>query len=557
VVLWHRCRRQLTVALLGVLAWSMPIAGGGLAFAQGDHGDHGPAGTFGTVHFETSCGQEAQRQFDQALAMLHSFFYPETEKAFRAVVEREPSCAMGYWGIAISQRPNPLTAPFPPQLLQNGLVAIQHAREAGARTERERDWIEALALFFESHDSVDQQTRTRRYEAAMARLHARYPADSEASVFYALALLEAVDLMDKTYANQLKAAAILAQVQKSQPAHPGVVHYTIHAYDYAPIASKGLPAARRYATLAPSAPHALHMPSHIFSTLGMWPEAIRSNLAADQANRDYAASTSAMAKANPASIPGRYHALDFLVNSHLQIAQDGRARAIIDERNSPGASISGGSITAHTGFAAIPVRYALERHAWAEAAALPPMQTSFPQADAIIYFARALGAARLGNAAAAQQELSRLAQLRQRLASAGDPYWAEQVGIQEAAASAWIALAEKDAAGAVTFMTAAADREDRSEKHIAMENRLSPMRELFGELLLEAGRPAEALRQFERSLEVVPGRFRSLAGGARAAAESGNRRAATAHYRRLLALAADAGSDRPDLTAARKYLAAR
>jgi len=557
VVFRHRRRRQLTIALLGVLAWSMPSAGRGLASAQTDHGDHGRAGTFGTVHFETSCGQEAQRQFDQAVAMLHSFFYPETEKAFRAVVEREPSCAMGYWGIAISQRPNPLTAPFPPQLLQQGWAAIQHAREAGARTERERDWIEALARFFESHDSVDQQTRTRRYEAAMARLHARYPADSEASVFYALALLEAVDLMDKSYASQLKAAAILAQVQKSQPAHPGVVHYTIHAYDYAPIASKGLPAARRYATLAPSAPHALHMPSHIFSTLGMWPEAIQTNLAADQANRDYAASTSATAKANPASIPGRYHALDFLVNSYLQIAQDGRARAIVDERNSPGASIAGGSITAHTGFAAIPVRYALERHAWAEAAALPPMKTPFPQADAIIYFGRALGAARLGNAAAAQQELSRLAQIRQGLASAGDPYWAEQVGIQEAAASAWIALAEKDAAGAVTFMTAAADREDRSEKHIAMENRLSPMRELFGELLLEAGRPAEALRQFERSLEVVPGRFRSLAGVARAAAESGNRRAATAHYRRLLALAPDAGSDRPALDAARKYLATR
>ena len=287
----------------------------------------------------------------------------------------------------------------------------------------------------------------------------------------------------------------------------------------------------------------------------MWSEAIRSNLAADQANRDYFASTSATAKASPASIPA-YHALDFLVNSYLQLAQDRRARAIVEERNSSGASPSGGSITAYTGFAAIPVRYALERHAWAEAAELPPMQTPFKQAEAIIYFGRALGAARLGNAAAARQELSRIARLRQELASVGDPYWAEQVGIQEAAASAWIALAEKDAAGAVTSMTAAADREDRSEKHVAMENRLSPMRELLGELLLEAGRPAEALRQFERSLEVVPERFRSLAGAARAAAESGNRRAAIAHNRRLLVLAAEADGDRPALAAARKYLAA-
>ena len=509
------------------------------------------------MHFEISCSADAQRQFDRAVAMLHSFFYPETEKAFAAIVEHEPSCAMGYWGIAISQRPNPLTAPFPPQLLERGRVALQQARQAGAPTQRERDWIDALVPFFEAHDTVDQQTRTERYEAAMERLHQRYPTDSEVSIFYALALLEAVDLTDKTYASQLKAASILEELQKAQPTHPGVVHYLIHAYDYAPIAAKGLPAARRYAALAPSAPHALHMPSHIFSTLGMWPDAIRSNIAADQANRDYAMSTSAAARANPASIPGRYHPLDFLVNAYLQTAQDGQAKAILDERNSPGATPAGGSITAHTGFAAIPVRYALERHAWSEAAAIPLMDTPFRQAAAIVHFGRAIGAVRLNRVPAARQELAGLSTLHVDLASAGDPYWAEQVGIQETAVSAWIALADKDVDRAVALMRDAADREDRSEKHVAMENRLSPMRELLGELLLEAARPADALREFERSLITVPNRFRSLAGAAAAADRIANRGAATSYYRQLVALAANADGERPALAAARAYLAAQ
>jgi len=528
------------------------VLGYGQAAAQ-DHA-HDSGGTFGTVHFETSCNASVQAEFDRAVAMLHSFFYPETEKVFRAIAEREPACAMAYWGVAISQRPNPLTAPFPPQLLQQGWEAIQRARAANARTQRERDWIEALAPFYEGHATIDQQTRTQRYADAMGRLHERYPADSEAAVFYALALLEAVDLSDKTYASQLKAAAILEGLQKSQPNHPGIVHYIIHAYDYAPIANKGLPAARSYAALAPSAPHALHMPSHIFSTLGMWQDAISANLAADQAARNYAASTSATAKANPASVPGRYHALDFLVNAYLQIAQDRRAKAILDERNSPGATSSGGSITAHTGFAAIPVRYALDRHAWAEAAAIPPMQTTFKQAEAIVAFGRSLGAARTGDLGQAKEELANIIRLRQALAAEGDPYWAEQVGIQEAAASAWIALAEKDTTRALAAMGDAASREDRSEKHVAMENRLSPMRELLGEMLLEAGRPADALREFERSLQTIPGRFRSIAGAADAAARSGNRAAATTYYRQLIALTSEADSERPAVTAARAFL---
>jgi hypothetical protein len=542
---------HVSIAILaGVLAGGWFVVNG-----QDEHAGHALSSNFGKVHFQISCSPASQQEFDRAVAMLHSFFYPETEKAFRAIAEREPSCAMAYWGIAISQRPNPLTAPFSPQLLKQGWEAIEKARAAAPPTPREREWIDALANFFQNYETVDQRTRSARYEMAMERLHGRYANDTEAAAFHALALLEAVDLMDKKYSKQLKAAGILEQLQKTQPDHPGVVHYLIHSYDYAPIASKGLPAARRYADLAPSAPHALHMPSHIFSTLGMWNDAIRSNLAADQANRAYAISTNPAAAANPAAIAARYHNLDFLANAYLQLGQDQRAKTVVDERNSLGALPSNAGMTSQTGFAAIAVRYAFERSAWKEAAMLPPLQTPFKQADAIIWFGRAVGAARSGDIAGSKQNLSQLTRLQKELASSDDPYWADQVGIQEMAASAWIALAEKDSSKAIALMQRAADREDRSEKHIAMENRLSPMRELLGELLLAADKPAEALREFERSLRAVPNRFRSVAGAAQAAEQSGNRRLAQSYFKQLLSLAANADGERPALSAARSFVA--
>jgi hypothetical protein len=527
------------------------------AAAQAGH-DHAAGEHFGTVHFETSCSAAVQPQFDRAVAMLHSFFYPETDKAFQAIAEREPSCAMAQWGVAISMRPNPLTAPFAPALLKRGWDAIQKARAAGPKTMRERDWIDALALFFEGYDTVDQRTRTRRYSTAMEALHAKYPNDSEAAVFYALSLLEAVDLTDTTYRGQLKAAALLERLQRRQPDHPGVVHYLIHSYDYAPIAAKGLPAARRYAALAPSAPHALHMPSHIFSTLGMWPEAIRTNLVADRANISYATTTDPKAAANTPGILTRYHALDFLTYAYLQLAQDRQAKAILDQRNTLAAMPPEASVTAHTAFAAIPVRYAIERGAWKDAAALAPIRTPFKQAEAILWFGRVLGAARSGDAAAARRDLAELSRLHQELQTpAGDPYWAEQVGILETASSAWVARAESRLGEAVAAMRTAADREEQTEKHVAMENRLWPMRELLGELLLDAGRPRDALREFERSMRAVPNRFRSLAGAARAASDTGNRKLAASYYRKLLALAGNADSERAELTLARQYLANR
>jgi predicted Zn-dependent protease len=286
----------------------------------------------------------------------------------------------------------------------------------------------------------------------------------------------------------------------------------------------------------------------------MWQDAIRSNLAADAANRAYAASTNPASAASPATIVTRYHNLDFLVNAYLQLGQDQRARAVVDERNSIGALPATAGMTAQTGFAAITVRYAFERAAWKEAAMLPPISTPFKQADAIIWFARAVGAARSADVAAARQNLVELSRLHKELIVAGDPYWAEQVGIQETAASAWIALAENDSSRAITLIRQAADLEDRTEKHIAMENRLSPMREMLGELLLASNKPAEALREFERSLRVVPNRFRSLAGAAQAAEKSGNRKLAESYYKQLLAMAANADAERPAINNGRAFL---
>jgi hypothetical protein len=350
------------------------------------------------VHFPISCTPAAQAEFDRAVAMLHSFFYPETEKAFRAVVEKDPSCAMAYWGLAISQRPNPLTAPFGDALLKQGLEAIEKARTTGSPGPLEREWIDALVPFFRDYPTVSQRVRSERYEAAMAGLHARHPKDTEVTAFYALALLEAVDLTDKTYAKQLKAARLLEPLQRAHPDHPGLPHYLIHAYDYAPIATRGLPAARRYATLAPSAPHALHMPSHTFSTLGMWPEAIRTNIAADAATRAYVASTNPAAAARPSAIAGRYHALDFLTNAYLQQAQDEAARAILDERNSIEGIPATSSITAHTAWAAIPVRYAFEtrRVAGGGGAGTHPDRLQAGRSDHLVRESRGCRAVRTG-----------------------------------------------------------------------------------------------------------------------------------------------------------------
>ncbi len=509
----------------------------------------------GKVDFSISCSAAAQQQFNRAVAMQHSFFFPETVKAFTAIAEKEPSCAMAYWGIAISQRPNPLVGPFPGDVLRRGWEAIEKAGAAAQKTERESAWIEALAAYYRDYATVPQQSRTANYEAAMARLSARYPGDAEAAIFHALALNEAADPADKTYARQLKAADILEKLQTKHPDHPGIPHYIIHSYDYPELAMRGVLAAARCARLAPSAPHALHMPSHIYSTLGMWQEAIGSDRAADDQTIADTARVDPKAAAEPAKNPGRYHFLDFLVNAYLQLGQDRQAKRIVDARDSVAEYPAGFRYSGHTAFAAIPVRYAFERGAWTEAAALAIPKTPFAQAEAIAWFGRAVGAARSGDPTKARAAVDQLRVLKDRLAKANDAYWTGQVAIQEQAAGAWLALAEGRKGEAVAAMRQAADLEDRSGKHVAMENRLSPVREMLGELLLEANEPAPALKEFETSLRNNPNRYRSFAGAAKAAERAGDRARARGYYEKLVALAAEADGGRPDLAAAKQYLA--
>lgn len=510
----------------------------------------------GEVHLSISCSPAAQQQFNRAVAMLHSFFFPETVKAFTAIAEKEPTCAMAYWGVAISQRPNPLVGPFPGDVLKRGWEAVEKARTASQKTEREIAWIEALASYYQDYASVPQQRRTANYEAAMAQLSIRYPNDAEAAIFYALALNEAAEPADKTYAKQLKAAEILEKLEPKYPDHPGIPHYIIHSYDYPELAMRGVLAAARCAQLAPSAPHALHMPSHVFSTLGMWQEVIRSDRAADQETIAYTARVDPKAAADPAKNAGRYHFLDFLTNAYLQLGQDQQAKTIVDARNSVAEYPAGFRYSGHTAFAAIPVRYAFERAAWAEAAALAIPKTPFAQAEAIAWFGRAIGAARSGDITKLKEAISQLGVLKDKLAKANDDYWAGQVLVQERAAEGWLALGEGRKGDAIASMRQAADLEDRSGKHVAMENRLSPIREMFGELLLEASEPAQALKEFGASLRNNPNRYRSFAGAAKAAERIGDRTQAKSYYEKLIALAAQADDGRPSLIAAKQYLAA-
>jgi hypothetical protein len=511
----------------------------------------------GEVSFPISCSPAAQTQFNRAVAMQHSFFFPETVKAFSAIVEKEPSCAMAYWGIAISQRPNPLVGPFPGDVLKRGWEAVEKARAAPQKTERESAWIEALAAFYQDYATVPQRTRTANYEVAMGRLSARYPGDAEAAIFHALALNEAADPSDKTYAKQLMAADILERLEPRHPNHPGIPHYIIHSYDYPELATRGAIAAARCAQLAPSAPHALHMPSHIFSTLGMWQDVIGSDRAADNETIAYTARVNPQAAADPAKDPGRYHFLDFLTNAYLQLGQDQQAKRIVDARNSVPEYPASFRYSGHTAFAAIPVRYAFERAAWSEAAALAIPKTPFAQAEAIVWFGRAIGAARSGELPKAKEAVHRLGALKDTLAKANDAYWTGQVAIQEQAAAAWLALAEGRNGEAIAAMRQAADLEDRSGKHVAMENRLSPMRELLGEMLLEANEPGPALKELETSLRNNPNRYRSFAGAAKAAAKVNDPAQARSYYEKLVALAGNADTTRPDLVAAKQYLASR
>lgn len=538
--------RFLTVILLALFCFAV-------ADAQEMHTHrHEPSEKLGRVNFPISCNSAAQKQFNRATALLHSFWYEEAEKTYTAITRMEPKCSMAYWGVAMSLY-HPVWAPATPAELQKGWAAIEKAKSVGELTVRERDYIAAIEAFYRGYGTVDHRNRALAYEKAMERVSLSHPKDREAEIFYALALLGTALNTDKTYANQKKAADILNRILSEEPEHPGVAHYLIHSFDYPQLATLALPAARSYAKIAPSSPHALHMPSHIFTRLGLWQESIQSNLA-----------SAAMAKKHVAmSHPGaasfdELHALDYLVYAYLQGAEDQKARHILVQVaafNKVDAPI----VAAAYAFTAIPARYALERGRWSEAARLELHPASFPwnhfrYAEALIYYARAVGAARSGNTASARKDVEKLSAIQSALTEPRGSYWANQVEVERRTANAWLALAEGNKAEALTLMRSAADLEATTEKHPVTPGPMIPARELLGDMLIELNQPQQALREFEGSLGDSPNRFNGLFGAARAAELSGDKKKAADYYAKIVSLTANADSERSELHKAKKFL---
>lgn len=493
----------------------------------------------GTVRFATSCSATAQPLFNHAVALLHSFAFSQATDGFNAVLRADPRCAMAWWGLALTAWGNPFAAGIKPAAqIQRGLDAVAQARSTGAATVRESLYIAAAGRLYERADSADQRTRLLAYRDAMAELATREPQDTEAVIFHALALAISADPADKTYASQLAAGATLERLLAALPDHPGLAHYIIHSYDVPPLAPRALGAARRYSKIAPAVSHALHMPSHTYTRVGYWEQSIAANVAASDAAR------------REAAVAEELHAADYRVYAHLQMAQDRAARRIlaalpaIARRLDPTAIGTGGAPAAgYFAIAAIPARYALERGAWAEAARLELRPSPFAFADAITCFARALGAARIGDTVAARAAIATLGRLQQQLVQGREAYWAEQVEIQRQAGEAWVAFAAGRIEAALAEMRAAAEREDATEKNAITPGPLAPARELLGEMLLAAREPAQALAAFEATLEHEPNRFRAIAGAAKAATAAGNRDAARKYHTALVRLGGHA--DRP------------
>jgi hypothetical protein len=511
-----------------------------IALSAGLAPAHADDTTLGKVNFETSCKPEAQKLFNQGMLYQHSFWYRASQRTFEDVLNADPECGIAYWGTALSLLWNPHVAP-PAKNLAEGAAAIDKGKSVGAKTARERDYLDALGVMYADYEKVDHRTRLNAYAKAMEQLAQRYPGDDEAQIHYALALNTSASPADKTYASQLKGAAILEPIAQRQPDHPGVAHYLIHLYDYPPIAEKGLDAARRYAKIAPAAPHALHMPSHIFTRVGYWSESIASNAEAARVARE------------SKDFHDQLHAMDYQVYAYLQLGQDAKAKAVMDEAT----TVAGFTETFLAGpyaLAISPARYVVERGDWKAASELQVRPSPLSQVQAISYFARALGAARSGNPDAAKADIAKLAELRDKLRDAKDAYWSEQVEIQRQVAAAWVLYAEGKQDDALNAMSAAADAEDKTEKHPVTPGVPKPARELYGAMLLESGKPSEALAAFEATLKKEPNRLGATVGAAKAAEKAGDNAKAQEYYRQVVAIAGDADTSRTEVSDARAFL---
>jgi tetratricopeptide (TPR) repeat protein len=516
---------------------------------------HGETEQFGTVRFAASCRAEALPVFTRAVAQLHSFGYEESRRSFEEAVRTDPGCAIAYWGIAMTSY-HPLWAPPNREDLAWGRAAAAKAAELGAKTERENAYISAIGVFYRDSEKVEHGPRSQAYSKAMEEVSRRFPDDHEAAIFYALSLLGAAPPSDATYANQKKAAAILNAILPLEPQHPGIAHYMIHSFDYPELAADALPAARAYSKIAPSSPHALHMPSHIFTRLGLWQESIDSNLASAEAGRRL------VAKRHPGSASfDTLHALDYLEYAYLQVGDEDHARRALEEA-ARARRFDESTFQAGYAIVAIPARWTLERRDWKGAAELQPPSVElawdrFVYAPATTQFAKALGAARSGRLDAARGALGELSEFQASLVKSPvpGPYdWAAQVESMRLAAAAWVAFAEGRKDEALARARSAAELEAKAGKHPVTPGAVLPARELLGDMLLEMGRPAEALAEYEASLREAPGRFNSLYGAARAAEAAGKRERAAQMYGALLAQCV-ADSPRPELAQARRYVA--
>ena len=491
--------------------------------AAGQEHDHPVVA--GEVSFPVSCTGAAQARFNTAAALLYSFHWERMDAALADVLDADPRCAMAFWARAVASLDNPLGSPPTAKQQQEGWMAVTRAKQLSAPTPRERDYIAAVEVVLKDYETVPFAKRAADYERALEQLHARYPDDSEAAVLYAYWLQVTADRNDQTFAKQLRSAAILEKVFERQPRHPGAAHFLIHAYDFPAIATRGLNAAQRYASIAPDSPHALHMPSHIFSRTGSWQESIDTNTrshAAAKLDRD------------------AFHALDYMVYAALQLARDSQARSWVELAAAVKKPNEQTRQIAYAG-AAIPARFALERGDWAAAAKLvlhpAPADfdwSQFPEGEAVNAYARGLGAARSGDIRGAGAEVARLAKLREAMTAQKKDYWVEQANVQIDAIIAWVARAEGKGDAALKLLREVADREDRTEKHIMMPGRVIPVREMLGEMLLELDQPVAALQAFEQSQQADPNRFRSNYGAAVAAERAGDRAKARDCYTRAL-----------------------
>ncbi len=511
-----------------------------LLFAGAVHAD-GMTG-LGKVNFPNSCSPAVQEKLQNGVAMLHSFYYTAAKRTFEEVAQADSSCAIAAWGFASILMSNPLAGQgaTPPDA-EAAQTAIDKGRRMGAKTERERDYLEAVAAYYQDFGKRSERERQVARANAYEALAAKYPKDDEAQIFYALYLAGTQLQTDQTYAAYLKAAKILEAQFKKYPQHPGVAHYLIHSYDAPPIAKQGIPAARRYAKIAPEAPHALHMPSHIFTRVGEWADSAATNMR----------SASAAEKNNEHDEAA--HALDYAVYAYLQLARDSEARKVTE--HALGFKNFTPRFVGPYAVAAMSARVALERADWQAAARLEPRQDKFPFTVALTHFARALGAARSGNPESAQKDAERLAALGEQLKEAKNAYWAGEVEVMRLSSVAWIARAQGKNEEALETMRRAADLEDKSEKHIVTPARLLPARELLGDMLLELKRPADALKEYEASQVREPNRLRGYYGAGLAASQAGQQAKAKQHYTRLVALAGK-GEPRKEVAAARTWLGA-